>query len=208
MENESRFPWGSSPVRSDFTSAKDGNMKGPIRKELMKCFEQEMQARWPQFMLFDSERDIRTWSWKISPNLVFFVTLQAFEREDQFVVEVSWAETEDFPWRAIGKSRVDQPQGRERLGRLWERGPDEPVWDILPEKTARRSQDLEAVRQGKSASIPADPPLAQTLPRVLPLVRDAVDKFEKHGIPLFRQVAEARGIVIGDRLWHKGAPDL
>lgn len=174
-------------------------MKSPILKEVMKCFDQEMQARFPQFALFDSDRDTRTWSWKISPNLVFFFTVQALERQDQFVIEVSWAETEEFPWSAMGKLKVDQHQGRERLGRLWESDSDEPVWDVSPEKTARISEELEALRQGKTASIPAYPPLAQTLPRVLPLVRDAVNKFEKYGMPLFQRVAEARGIIIGNR---------
>jgi hypothetical protein len=160
----------------------------------MKGFERELQVRWPQFALFDSERDTRIWSWKISPNLVFFVTVQALEGRDQFVVEVAWNETEEFPWGAFGKLKVDQPQGRARLVRLWERDPHEPVWDAAPEKTAGMSQDLEALREGKAMSFPADPPLSQTLPRVLPLVCDAVDKFGEYGMRLFRDVAEAHGV--------------
>jgi hypothetical protein len=169
-------------------------MRGQVRDELMKGFERELQVRWPQFTLFDSERDTRVWSWKISPNLVVFVTVQALERRDQFVVEVAWNETEEFPWGAFGKLKVDQPQGRGRLVRLWEHDPHEPVWDAAPEKTAGMSQDLEALRDGKAMSFPADPPLAQTLPRVVPLVCDAVSKFGEHGMELFRHVAEARGV--------------
>lgn len=170
-------------------------MRGPVRNELMKCFQRELQVRWPQFTLFDSQRDARIWSWKISANLVVFVTVQAFEGDDQFVVEVAWNETEEFPWGAFGDLKVDQPQGRGRLGRLWESGPNAPVWDAAPEQTARMSQHLEALREGKQTSIPVDlPPLAQTLPRILPLVCDAIDKFEEHGMRLFRHVAEARGV--------------
>ncbi|MDC0746425.1 hypothetical protein [Polyangium mundeleinium] len=165
----------------------------------MKSFEAELQTRFPQFVPFDSERNTRTWSWKASPDLVFFVTVQAFVRLDQFVVEVSWAETEEFPWGAIGHVNVDQPRGRERLGLFWKSGPDEPVWDVCPEKSARMSEYLEAVCEGNTASIPADPPMAQILPRVLPLVRDAMDKFEEYGMPLFHRVAEAHGIAIGSR---------
>jgi len=176
-------------------------MRGPVRKELMGVFERELQAAWPQFELFDSERDSKTWSWKIAPRLQFFVTVQTLERTDQFVVEVSWSETGDFPWGAMGKVKVDQPQGREILGRLLEKsGRDEPVWDASPDKTAGIAEQLESLRAGERKSIPADEPLSQVLPRVLPLVRDAIGKLEEHGTELFRQVAEVRGITVGDRL--------
>jgi hypothetical protein len=170
----------------------------------MKCFERELKARWPQFTLFDSEPDTRIWSWKLSPHLVLFVMVHAFRREDQFSVEVAWSETEEFPYGAVGQVKVDQPQGREGLGLLWESDPHplhppsparvEHVWDAAPEKTAGILQDLDALREGKAMSFPPDPPLAQTLPRVLPLVRDAVDKLEEYGMGLFRRVAEVRGV--------------
>jgi hypothetical protein len=160
----------------------------------MKAFERELQGRWPQFALFSSERDTRIWSWKVSPNLVVFVTVQALERRDQFVVEVAWNETEEFPWGAFGKLTADQPEGRGRLVRLWERDPHEPVWDVAPGKTAAMSRDLDALREGNVMSFPADPPLDQTLPLVVPLARDAVDKFGEYGMRLFRLVAEARGV--------------
>ena len=170
-------------------------MRAPVRKELMKCFERELQIRWSQFARIDSEADSRKWSWKIAPNLVFFVTAQALRRQDQFVVEVAWNETEEFPYAALGLD-VDQAQGRERLVRLWESGPRESVWDVAPEETARMLQRLEAYGEGKGSSIGIDdpPPLDQTLPRVLPLVCDALDKFGEHGMRLFRRVAEAHGV--------------
>ncbi len=54
----------------------------------------------------------------------------------------------------------------------------EPLWDISPEKTARWEEDSLAIRKGNAASIPPDPPLAQSLPRLLDLVRDAANKLE------------------------------
>jgi len=73
------------------------------------------------------------------------------------------------------------------------------LWDVSPEKSARQSEYLDAVMQGNTASFPADPPMAQILPRVLPLVRDAMNKFEEYGMPLFHRVAEAHGIAMDDR---------
>lgn len=122
------------------------------------------------------------------------VTVQALERKDQFVVEVAWNETEEFPWGAFGKLKVDQPRGRGRLVRLWESDPHEPVWDAAPEKSFVMSQDLEVLRGGKAMSFPDDRPLAQTLPRVLPLVCDAADKFGEHGMKLFHRVAKPRAL--------------
>lgn len=171
-------------------------MRPPLRKELMKCFERELKRRWPQFTRFDSEAGTRQWSWTISPNLVAFVTVQAFPRYDQFVVEVAWNETDEFPYGVIGELEVDQPQGRGRLSRLWVSGPREFVWDAAPEETARTLQRLEAYGEGRDPGIVLDdiPPLAEALPRVLPLVRDALDKFGEYGMRLFRHVAEARGV--------------
>lgn len=171
-------------------------MRPRVRKELMKCFERELNVRWPQFTRFHSEADTRQWSWTISPNLVAFVTVQAFPRYDQFVVEVAWNETYEFPYGAFGELEVDQPQGRLRLVRLWESGPHESVWDAAPEETARTRQWLEAYDLGRVPEYVLDdiPPVAQTLPRVLPLVRDALDKFGGYGMSLFRRVAEAHGV--------------
>jgi hypothetical protein len=134
------------------------------------------------------------WSWKNSANLTFFVLLQAFEREDQFVVEIAWSEDGEYPWHVVGNLNVEQSHGRDRLGQLWRQGADEPVWDVTPEKTVAQQEALEALRLGESPKYPPDPPVDQILPRVCPLVRDAVTKLEEYGIPLFRQIAKSRGL--------------
>lgn len=168
-------------------------MRSPLRKELIACFKREFQPRFPQFTL--AKGLTWTWTWKIAPHLILFVKLQAFEKKDQFIVEVAWSESGEFPWGGIGKGiDPNQSKGRARLGRLWEKGRDEPVWDVAPEKTAGMKEVLDALARGESPNFPPDPPLEEVLPRVCPLVRDAVSKFEQYGIPLFRRVAESRGI--------------
>jgi hypothetical protein len=94
----------------------------------------------------------------------------------------------------LADAEGDQPEGRGRLGRLWESGPDIPVWDAAPEKTAVDIQNLEALREGSKTTIPEDPPLGQTLPGIQPLVADAVGKLVQYGMPLFQGVAEAHGV--------------
>jgi hypothetical protein len=169
-------------------------MRSLLRKELNSCFRRELQARFPQFNFVSQERGTSTWAWKIAPNLTFFIMSQPFERTDQFVMEVSWSENGEYPWGAMGKIKVDQPQGRQRLGRLWESGRDEPIWDLAPEKTAGMQEHKEALSRGQTLDYPADPPTEQILPLICPLVREAVNKFEQYGLPLFRQVAEIRGL--------------
>lgn len=169
-------------------------MRSPLRKELIACFKREFEPRFPQFALADTERQAWTWAWKMAPNLIFFVLLQAFEREDQFVVEVAWSEDGEFPFGAIGETKVERSQGRERLGRLWEKGPDTPIWDLAPAKTRSVQERMDALSRKESPERLPDPLIEQTLPLVCPLVRDALDKFEKYGIPLFHRVAEARGL--------------
>jgi hypothetical protein len=70
-------------------------------------------------------------------------------------------------------------------------GADEP-WDLSPETTAALQEDIDALSRGKHLPFPAELPVEQLLPRVRPLVYQAIDKFQEHGIPLFRRVTAAR----------------
>jgi hypothetical protein len=169
-------------------------MRGPLRKELIACFKREFQPRFHQFVTFQADGGFWWWTWKIAPNLSFFVALQAFGRKDQFVVEIAWSDDGKFPWHGSGQIDVDQPQGRDRLGRLWKSGPDEPVWDMAPEATAALEEDIKSLARGESPKRLPDPPIEQILPRIGPLVHDALDKLEQYGRPIFRRVAEAHGI--------------
>lgn len=169
-------------------------MKSRLKMDLSSCFSQELQARFPQFTLADQDRDWWAWAWKIAPNLSFFVTLQAMERGDQFVIEVAWSEDGQFPWGAMGKIKASQPQGRERLARLWERSAREPVWDLDPEMSEGTRKYLEALGRAETLAPPADKPAGQLSARVGPMVQDSLDRLEQYGLPRFRQVAGARGV--------------
>ena len=174
-------------------------MHPPLKKALLAEFEQALQHRFPQFAAFDADRKLKIWSWKAAPGLRFFVLLQARDRLEQFMVEVAWAETDEFPWGAMGRTDPALAQGRERLGQLVVDSGDEFMWDVIPEKTARQDEDLTAIRKGHSDSIPKDPPLRELLPRLTALVNDALDKFQSHALPLFQRVAASHGVTVPDK---------
>ncbi|GAC1399533.1 MAG: hypothetical protein NVSMB68_14830 [Thermoanaerobaculia bacterium] len=160
----------------------------------MKCFDRERKARFPEFEPFDSDPTLKQWSWKVAPKLVFFVMVQAFSDCDKFAIEVAWSKNGEFPWGAFGRMEVDEKEGRGRVSRFWRSGPDEPVWDAAPEKTAAMEQRMIDLDEDRELTDPVDPPLAETVKCIAPLVADAADKFLQYGMPLFRRVADAQGV--------------
>lgn len=169
-------------------------MRGALLKEVRARFKDELSSRFPQFELTTPDGELWTWAWKIGPNLTFFISLQALARFDKFVVELSWSEDGEFPWSAIRKFSVTKPSGRIRLGRLWEKSGPEPVWDLAPETTADRAEDVKALARGQRTAYPHDQPVDQLLPRVALLVHDAIGKLEQYGVPIYRNIAERYGI--------------
>jgi hypothetical protein len=169
-------------------------MRSPLSKKIIASFKREFESRFSHFSIGDTQPLWWRWDWKIAPMLTFFMILQAFERKDQFVLEVAWSENGEFPWRSVGRLDIEQPEGRDRLGRLWTRG-EEPVWDLAPEATEAIKEDIEALARGESAKYIPDPPIKQLLPRIDPLVQDAINKFEQYGMPFFQKVAQKRDIL-------------
>ena len=167
-------------------------MRSSIRKKLTACFRREFQPRFPQFAPALKDRNFWTWAYEIAPNLTFFIALQAFDRYDEFVIEVAWSEDGEYPWQHSGQIEVDRPMGRERVGVFFKTGPREVTWNLAPEATAAIREANEARVRGERVNYQFDPPIEVVLPRVEPMVRDAIEKLEQYGVPLFRRVAEAR----------------
>ena len=167
-------------------------MRSALRKEVFANFEKGIAARLPQFELV-SRNDALMWAWKINPVLTFFVFVDVVDNKDQFFLEIAWSETGDFPWKSLGKVKVDRENGRLRLGAQWQAGKSY-LWDLTPEKTEGMKQHLDALRQGKTMPYPADPSIEHVWPRTSHLVHDCIDKLEIYGVPLLQQVAEVRGL--------------
>lgn len=172
-------------------------MRGRLWKNVGTCFIREFEPRFPQFTVGYREGQFWTWVWKAAPDLYFFVVLQGFDRKDQFVLEIAWSREDEFPWGAFGDADAGKPELRERLGAIWNsaRGErHEHIWDLAPEKTAADVEHIEARARGAHLPYADDPPVELLLPRIGPLVHDAIEKLEQYGMPLFRRVAEAHGV--------------
>lgn len=183
-------------------------MRGRLWKKVNTSFKRELEQRLPQFGFDDKDGQFWIWRWQIASDLHFFVALQGFDRRDQFVLEVAWSENGEFPWGKAGDPIVvEQSEGRERLGFLWSQGPSEPRWDLAPEKTAADEAHIKARARGEHLPYAEDPPVELVLPRIEPLIHDAIEKLEQYGIPLFRRVAEAHGIKWPDEVRSEKSGD-
>jgi hypothetical protein len=169
-------------------------MRGELLKEVRARFNDELSSRFPRFELARRDGGLWTWSWKIGKGLTFFVSLQAIEKSDKFVVELAWSEDGEFPWSAIRKFSVTKPSGRIRLGRLWEKSGPEPVWDLAPETSAEWDEHIQALARGERPTYPSDLPIDQVRPRINPMVHDAIGKLEQYGFPIYRSIAERYGL--------------
>ena len=167
-------------------------MRGRLWKKVSVNFQHELEQRFPQFVFDDKDGQYWIWRWKIAFNLHFFVALQGFDRRDQFTLEVAWAEGNEMPY--LGPAQPHQSEGCVRLGRLFATGPEAPLWDLAPEKTAADEAHRESLLGDEIVPYPEDPPVELLLPRIGPLVHDAIEKLEQYGMPLFRRVAEAHGV--------------
>jgi hypothetical protein len=180
-------------------------MRSLIREELMARFAPELEGRLPQFRCCGKEHgagDLPIWAWGIAPSLTFFVMLQPLDNKDQFTVEIAWSDDGKFPWRELGLRffKIESPRSRRRLARLWSKAQIDPVWEVVRSRTLEESRarsqaqsrgDREEVRRLDQL---IDVSVEEAIQRVSPLVADAVQKLIDYGLPLFRQVAEQRGI--------------
>jgi hypothetical protein len=171
-------------------------MRSPIRKRVVAYFTNKVQERFPQFIRMAMPGDTsRLWAFRMVPSLTFFILLQPFDREDQFVVEVAWSEDSDFPWGSFGKILVGDSHGRARLPVRGEIGTIGQIWDLAPEATAAIKAELKAYSRGEAVPYrDINPPIENVLPRVEPMVDESIDRLAEVGLPFLRRVADHRKI--------------
>lgn len=163
-------------------------MRAKVAQALRKRFETELTEVLPQFRP-DKESEIpagwRCYRWSASEELHFFVLLELRQMFDEFSVVCGWSTRPAMPVR--DSEGVEDPEGVFTLHGLW--NPRSPTgWNLTPGA---------GLLDGPTGPIGSDfgelPPVAEALARVPETVADAVGKLVTHGLPVFRQVAAARG---------------
>jgi len=175
-------------------------MRSPLGKEVRKLFAAELARRQPSFARVERPKPgiDPKWVYAVAPDLSFFIELHMLPRSDEFVVEVGWTDGGEIGLRDNYQSRVDTRAKKwgARLSTLVDETDGyKRHWDVTPQLSSEDEMErVEAISRGEKIPLtPPDPPVEEVLPRVAPLVRDAIDKLEKYALPLFRRVTEERG---------------
>lgn len=177
-------------------------MRAAIRKRLVATFRHGFEKAYPPFSPIKLKRGSPSvWAWEITPALTFFVSVDPFDGEDRFVIEVAWSDDGAFPWSSIAEPLdFAAPQWRDRLSMLWIHQGKEHVWDLAPEEGIAREARWEARRDGGRVEFPDPPAVDVVVSRIDAAVADCLQKFQEYGVPLFEKVAENRGLKLS---WDK-----
>ena len=172
-------------------------MRPPIRKHLVTTFKRELEKSFPQFSSIELARGSpEIWEWQVTPRLFFYIVVTPFRDDERFALEIAWNEEHEFPWKSIGRElNLQAPCWRERLG-VWSPPGKELVWDIAPEIRMAAELRSEARLRGEAVDFSPPPPVEVLLPRIDPLAADCLREFRELGLPLFKQVADSRGVDI------------
>lgn len=163
-------------------------MRAKVAQALRKRFEAALTEALPQFRP-DRESEIpagwRCYRWSAFDDLHFFVLLEPRQLFDEFSVVCGWSERPVMP---VGDSEgVEDPEGVFTLHGLWD--PRSPAgWNLAPGAGV-----LDGPTDPFDPDVGEPAPAEEAVARVPESVADAVDRLVTHGLPVFRQVAEARG---------------
>ncbi|MEI8381129.1 MAG: hypothetical protein WCJ09_13435 [Planctomycetota bacterium] len=160
-------------------------MRSRVRKEVLKIFRQSFESQYPGFTLIEGpDAYCAVWSMEIASGVYGCVALIFLRTNDSFLIELGWSPLNEFPWDFdSSRNNYKLPEGRVRMGELWNRGGTEVEWDLAPETF-----------QGDEIESWGDPPLETVLPRIEPTVKDCLKRFQKYGVRYFNKVANARGL--------------
>lgn len=171
-------------------------MRSPIKEQLFKTFQREMERQYPSFALTEVDVEIvGVWSRCLTPQLYIFLKVMELYDEDSFVVEVGWSDKSLYPWEISNHDlKFDSAVWWNRLSRLWHKGVGEPVWELAPEDRIASEARSRARLRNKPVLYPLSPPDETLLERIEPTVIHALKKFQKYGVPIFNQLGNHRGL--------------
>lgn len=162
-----------------------------MRKELARATRRAFGARLsavaPQFEEMKGENvgpGSVLYAWQQRPGPVFYILLQFHRFEDWFTLELASSRQAKWPAYALPRDPWDEsPDGevRFRLGRLWE--PRKGVWwEFCPRVP------YDAPLQDHLKRLPVE----ELLPKVGPLVDDAIEHVVKYALPYIDQFSHGQ----------------
>lgn len=166
-------------------------MRSALVKAVRKRFSLRLRAELPGFVEAkgnDLPAECRLYEWRISGQLRFYLVLQHHRNRDWFTLEIAWTRNGRWPAHsAVPASPYEDPQSGDlcfRLGRLWARDQKDIWWEFSP-----RLSPLDAAFD----DVVKELPLEELIPKVEPLVEDAIRHLIEDAMPYFRKVASAHG---------------
>lgn len=171
-------------------------MRSPIKKQVFKTFQREIERQYPSFSLTEVDVEIvGVWSRCLTPQLYIFLKVMELDGRDSFVVELGWSDKSLYPWAIRNHElKFDSAVWWDRLSRLWYKGKGEQVWELAPEDRIAMEARDKARMKNKPVLYPPPPPVLTVLHRVEPAVINALEKFQEFGVPIFNTLGNHRGL--------------
>lgn len=126
----------------------------------------------------------RVYAWQLVPDLAFYLALIIDHRWDAFTIEVAWSRDAKWPAYALLGMPTDHADmmARLRIASLW--GSKRDFWWHLS-----REFSLDEIEEATRTLSDLNEPLELVLPRVEPMVDDAVSRIIDFALPYFEQTA-------------------
>jgi hypothetical protein len=167
-------------------------MQRELVRAVRRQFALRLRAEIPQFEEARARglpSECRLYELKVGATLAFYLVLQHHRSWESFTVEVAWSQEGEYPASALpAESPDDLLENAEmsfRLGRLWA-GKKDVWWELVPRLSVLQGATFDDFMK--------DPePIENLLPKVKPVVEDAIQHVLSDGLPYFRKVAVAKG---------------
>lgn len=168
-------------------------MRSPLGRRVRRRFGARLKQILPQF---DEAKDelipqgCRLYRWRPGGAVTFYLFLLIDPQSDRFTVEVVWTLTGQWPptFRGWGAPDDQPTEGTVefRLCRFWE--PKQDIWWEVA-----RLPTMEDLERAILTLGDYEEALENALPRVEPLVDDAINRIEQHALPYFANIAARYG---------------
>ena len=170
-------------------------MRALLAKAVTKAFLRRLREASPEFIEAKGENippGTRLFLWQPSPDLGFYLLLQFHQSLDWFTLEIAVSRSGRWPaYERVSDSPdsdLNSADYRFRMGRLWASAQTDVWWQLAPRPPA--SAGIDAYMH------PA--PVPELLPKVAPLVEDAVRRFTMHAVPYLRKIARPHSTECSD----------